>query len=104
MAGWAKMATLAGKSQQIFVTAVITFDTGKAIVRIATVEIAIDHLLNIWPPESVLPGEMLVINPDKGFKIVLYTCGSNPKTADYVDDKQRQEATRFLSSENIMPP
>jgi hypothetical protein len=55
------------------VTAVITFDTGKAIVRIATVEIAIDHLLNIWPPESVLPGEMLVINPDKDFKIVLYT-------------------------------
>jgi hypothetical protein len=55
MAGWAKMATLAGKSQQIFVTAVITFDTGKAVVRVATVQIPIDHLLDIGPPEAVQP-------------------------------------------------
>ena len=47
--------------------------TGKAVVQIAAIEIAIDHLLDIGPPESVLPGEMLVIDPDKGFKIVLYT-------------------------------
>jgi len=54
-------------------TAVFTFHTGKAVMQIAAVEITIDHLLDIGPPESVLPGEMLVINPDKGFKIVLYT-------------------------------
>ena len=53
--------------------AVFTFHTGKAVMQIAAVEITIDHLLDIGPPESVLPGEMLVINPDKGFKIVLYT-------------------------------
>ena len=35
-------------------------------------EIATDHLLDIEPIESVLPGEMLVIDPDKGFKIVIY--------------------------------
>ena len=44
----------------------------KAVVRIAAIEIAIDHLLDMGPPESVLPGEILVIDPDKGFKIVLY--------------------------------
>ena len=54
-------------------TAVITFDTGKTIVRIAAVEKTIDHLVDIGPPESVLPGEILVIDPDKGFKIILYT-------------------------------
>jgi hypothetical protein len=48
------------------------FLLGKAVVQIAAIEIAIDHLLDIGPPESVLPGEMLVIDPDKGFKIVLY--------------------------------
>jgi hypothetical protein len=42
-------------------------------VQIAAVEIAIDHLLDIGPPESVLPGEMLVIDPDEGLKIVLHT-------------------------------
>ena len=42
-------------------------------MQITTIEIAIDHLLDIVPPESVLPGEMLVIDPEKGFKIVLYT-------------------------------
>jgi hypothetical protein len=53
-------------------TVISTFHTGKAAVQIAAVEIAIDHLLDIWPPESVLPGEMLVIDPDAGLKIVLH--------------------------------
>jgi hypothetical protein len=72
MAGGAKMATLAGKRQQIFMAAVFAFHTGKATVQIAAIEIAKDHLLDIWPPESVLPGKMLVIDPDEGLKIVLY--------------------------------
>jgi hypothetical protein len=41
-------------------------------VQIAAIEITIDHLLDIGPPESVLPGEMLIIDPNKGLKIVLY--------------------------------
>jgi hypothetical protein len=32
----------------------------------------IDHLLDIGPPEYLLPGEILIIDTDKGFKIVLY--------------------------------
>ena len=35
--------------------AVFALHAGKAVVQIAAVEIAIDHLLDIWPPEAVLP-------------------------------------------------
>jgi len=54
MAGWAEMPALARKCQQIFMAAIFAFHTGKAVVQIAAVEITIDHLLDIWPPESVL--------------------------------------------------
>jgi hypothetical protein len=73
MAGWTKMTALAGEGQEVFMAAAITFDAGKAVVQIAAIEITIDHLLYIRPPESVLPGEVFVIDPDKGFKVVLYT-------------------------------
>ena len=48
------MAALARKCQQIFMAAVSTFHPGKAVVQVAAVEIAIDHPLDIGPPESVL--------------------------------------------------
>ncbi len=56
------MAALAGKCQQIFMAAVFAFHTGKAVMQIAAIEIAIDHLLDIGPPEAVLPGEILIID------------------------------------------
>jgi len=37
------------------VAAVITFDAGKAVVRVAAIEKTIDHLLDIGPPEAVQP-------------------------------------------------
>jgi len=52
--------------------AILAFDAGEAVVRIAAVEITIDHLLDIGPPEAVLPGEVFVVDPDKGLKIVLH--------------------------------
>ena len=51
---------------------VITFHAGKAVVQITAIEVAVDNLLDIGPPESVLPGEIFVIDPDKGFKIILH--------------------------------
>jgi hypothetical protein len=55
MAGGAKVAALARKCQQIFMAAVFAFHTGKSVVQmIVAVEIAVDHLLDIWPPETVL--------------------------------------------------
>ena len=55
MAGGTEMTALAGKGQQIFMAAIFAFHTGKAVVQIAAIEIAVDHLLEIGPPESVLP-------------------------------------------------
>jgi len=55
MAGWAEMTALAGECQEVFVAAVFAFHAGKPVVQITAIEIAIDYLLDIWPPESVLP-------------------------------------------------
>lgn len=41
-------------------------------MQIATIEIQINYLLKIRSPESVLPGEIRIIDTDKGFKIVLH--------------------------------
>jgi len=49
------VAALARKCQQIFVAAVFTFHAGKPVVQITAIEIAVDHLLDIGPPEAVLP-------------------------------------------------
>ena len=64
------MAALARKCRQIFMAAVFTFHTGKAIVQITAIEIATDYLLDIGPSESVLPGEILIKDLEKGFKII----------------------------------
>jgi hypothetical protein len=68
-----KAAAFARKCQQIFVAAVFTFHTGKAVMQITAIEIAVDHLLDLGPSETVLPGEILVIDSNKSFKIILYT-------------------------------
>ena len=52
--------------------AIFAFHTGKAVMQIAAIEIAIDYLLDIWPPEALLPGEMIVVDLHKGFKMVLH--------------------------------
>jgi hypothetical protein len=31
------------------------FHSVKAVVQIAAIEITINHLLDIWPPETILP-------------------------------------------------
>jgi len=53
-------------------TAVFAFHAGKAVVRVSAIKITMNHLLNIGTPESVLPGKMIVIDPDKGLEIVLH--------------------------------
>ena len=45
---------LAREGQEIRMAAVFTFHAGKTFVQITAIEIAIDHLLDIGPPESVL--------------------------------------------------
>jgi hypothetical protein len=49
-----KAATLAREGQQVFMASIFTLHAGKAVVQITAVEITIDHLLDIGPPEAVL--------------------------------------------------
>ena len=49
------MAALIGKYQQILMAAIFAFHMGKAVVQIAAIQIPINNLLKIRPPESVLP-------------------------------------------------
>jgi hypothetical protein len=53
--------------------AILAFHAGKAVVQIAAIQIPVNNLFQIGTPETVLPGEILLIDPDEGFKIVLHT-------------------------------
>jgi len=55
MTGRAEVTSLARKGKQVFMAAIFTFHAGKAVVQIAAIEIAVNHLLDIGPPKSVLP-------------------------------------------------
>jgi hypothetical protein len=52
---------LVEKGQKVFtcalqgMVAIFAFHTGKVVVQIAAIEIAVYHLLDIRPPEAVLP-------------------------------------------------
>ena len=56
------MAALAGKSQQIFVTAVCTFDPCKAVMEDASVQETVDDLFHIGPEKAVPGCEPIVID------------------------------------------
>jgi len=48
------MATFARKCQEVFMATVLALHLGKPVVDVAAVEIPVNHLLDIWPPESIL--------------------------------------------------
>jgi hypothetical protein len=54
--------TLAGAYQEIFIGRNPCISTGKAVVQISAIQIPVDHLLDVGPPETVLPGEVFVID------------------------------------------
>jgi len=66
------MAALAGKGQEVFVTAAFTLHAGKAVMQVAAIEVSINDLFQIVSPETVLPGEMLIIYLDEGFKMIFH--------------------------------
>jgi hypothetical protein len=59
-----KAAALSRKDQQVFTAAIFAFHTGKAVAQITAVSISINDLLQIGPQETVLPGVMIVIDPN----------------------------------------
>jgi hypothetical protein len=71
MAGRAKVASFTRGGQQVFMAAVFAFDTDKSVAQIAAIEITIYYLLDIRPPEAILPRETVVVFLHKGFKMIL---------------------------------
>ena len=47
------MAALAGEGQEIFMLAIRAFHPGKAVVQVATFQVAGNDLLEVGPPEPV---------------------------------------------------
>ena len=49
------MTALAGKGQKIFMVAIPALHPGKAVVQVATVQVAVNDLLEVGPPDPVRP-------------------------------------------------
>ena len=52
--------------------AIFAFHTGKAVVQVATVQVAVNDLLEVGAPEPIRLFEPLLVNLNKGFKMVLH--------------------------------
>jgi hypothetical protein len=73
MARGAKMPPLARKGQKVLMTAGPATHPRKAVVQVAAVQVAIDHLPDIGPEKPVLPLKTLLIDLLEGLKMILYT-------------------------------
>ena len=73
MAGRTEMTALAGEGQKIFMLAIPALHPGKAVVQVATVQVAVNDLLEVRPPEPVRPFEPLLVELNKSLKMVLHT-------------------------------
>jgi len=47
--------------------AVFASDAGKSVVKIAAIQITVNHLFDIGPPEAVLFGELFIIGLNEGY-------------------------------------
>ena len=66
------MSALVGERQKVLMIAVLELQAGKAVVRVAAIDLTTDHLLDIGPPGTILMGEVFIVDSDKGFKAVLH--------------------------------
>jgi hypothetical protein len=71
MAGGTEMAALAGEGQKIFMVTIPTLHPGKAVVQVTTFQVAVNDLLKVGTPEPIGPFEPLLVDLNKGFKMVL---------------------------------
>ena len=72
MAGGTEMTALAGEGQKIFMVAIPALHPGKAVVQVATFQVAVNDLLEVGPPEPVRLFEPLLVDLNKGLKMVLH--------------------------------
>jgi len=63
---------LAGEGQKIFMVAIPALHPGKAVVQVATFQVAVNDLLEVRPTEPVRPFEPLLVDLNKGLKMVLH--------------------------------
>ena len=66
------MKALVGEGQKIFMVAIPTLHPGKAVVQVATFQVAVNDLLKVVPPEPVGPFEPVLVGLNQGFKMVLH--------------------------------
>ena len=66
------MSALAGEGQKIFMAAIPALHPGKALVQVATFQIAVNDPLEIGPPEPVRPFETVLVDLNKGLKMVFH--------------------------------
>jgi hypothetical protein len=72
MAGGTEMAALAGETQKIFMVAIPALHPGKAVVEVATFQVAVNDFLEVGTPEPVWPFEPLLVDLNKGLKMVFH--------------------------------
>jgi hypothetical protein len=52
--------------------AIPTLHPGKAVLQVATIQVAVNDLLKVGPPEPVWPFEPVLVDLNKGFKMVFH--------------------------------
>ena len=65
-------SSLQHKGQKIFMVAIPALHPGKAVVQVATFQVAVNDLLEVGPPEPVRPFEPPLVDLNKGLKMVLH--------------------------------
>ena len=66
------MTALAGEGQKIFMVTIPALHPGKAVVQVATFQVAGNDLLEVRPPEPVPPFKPLLVDLPKGFKMIFH--------------------------------
>jgi len=72
MAGGTEMTALAGEGQEIFMLTIRALHPGKAVVQVATFQVAGNDLLEVGPPEPVRPFEPLLVDLNEGFQMIFH--------------------------------
>jgi hypothetical protein len=73
MTGGAKIPAFAGKWQEVFMLAVITFNPGKTQMKVAAVQVFIYDVQYIRPPITIIPLIPIIPYARQFFKMCFYT-------------------------------
>jgi hypothetical protein len=60
------------KARKIFMAAIRALHPGKSLVQVAAFQVRGNDLLEVGPPEPVPPFEPILVDLNKGFKMVFH--------------------------------